>query len=262
MTVHQRPPFLFYQGCLDDRDADGVAIVGTRKPSAAGVERAWAISAGLAERGVTVVSGLASGIDTTAHRGALEAGGRTIAVIGTGLHRHYPAENRELQERLASEHLVLSQFWPDAAPTKTSFPMRNAVMSGYAAATVVVEAAWRSGARMQARLALEHGRPVFLLDSLLQHEWHRSTRDGRVQRWCMTPTTSSPACTPSGRRRATCPGRSRCRRWVAGAGPVGIFVLGRHFTTQHPPPHAEAAKDYLSAVRRIGWSFDTCPAEQ
>lgn len=171
MTVHQRPPFLFYRGHLEERDARGVAIVGTRKPSVAGASRASTIAAGLAERGVTVISGLASGIDTAAHRGALEAGGRTVAVIGTGLRRHYPTENRELQERLAADHLVLSQFWPDAAPTKTSFPMRNAVMSGYAAATVVVEAAWKSGARMQARLALEHGRPVFLLDSLLQHDW-------------------------------------------------------------------------------------------
>ncbi|MGI8537634.1 MAG: DNA-processing protein DprA [Mycobacteriales bacterium] len=170
-TVHQRPPFLFYRGILNVSDRTGVAVVGTRKPSVEGVERASAIAFGLADRGVTVVSGLAAGIDTAAHEGALAAGGRTVAVIGTGLQQYFPKSNRSLQERLGAEHLVLSQFWPDAPPTRTSFPMRNAVMSGYAAATVVVEAAWRSGARMQARLALEHGRPVFLLDSLLVHDW-------------------------------------------------------------------------------------------
>ncbi|MHB1739758.1 MAG: DNA-processing protein DprA [Actinomycetes bacterium] len=174
LTIHQRPPFLFHRGRLDPTDAGGVAVVGTRTPSGRGVDRAASIAAGLARRGVTVISGLAAGIDTAAHTGALQAGGRTVAVIGTGLLTHYPAKNRRLQDRIGSEHLVLSQFWPEAAPTKSSFPMRNAVMSGYAAATVVVEAAYRSGARMQARLALEHGRPVFLLDTLLEHEWARS----------------------------------------------------------------------------------------
>lgn len=172
--VHQQPPFLFYQGTLAAVDAGGVAIVGTRHPSEAGAVRAREIASGLARQGVTVISGLAAGIDRAAHEGALAAGGRTVAVIGTGIRRSYPKENAELQKRLAGEHLVISQFWPDAPPTRHSFPMRNAVMSGYAAATVVVEAAWKSGARMQARLALEHNRPVFLLESLLEHDWART----------------------------------------------------------------------------------------
>lgn len=171
LTIHQRPPFLFYRGQLDPGDARSVAVVGTRKPTAAGLRRARDIASGLARKETTVVSGLAEGIDSAAHTAAMDAGGRTVAVIGTGIRRHYPAANRELQEQIGREHLVLSQFWPDAAPTRRSFPMRNAVMSGYAAATVVVEAAYRSGARMQARLALEHGRPVFLLSSLLDHDW-------------------------------------------------------------------------------------------
>jgi len=173
LTIHQRPPFLLYRGRLDPADAGGVAIVGTRKPTDLGLARASAIASGLAQRAVTVVSGLAEGIDTAAHTAAIAAGGRTVAVIGTGLRRAYPSANAGLQDRIAREHLVLTQFWPDAGPTKTSFPMRNAVMSGYAAATVVIEAAWKSGARMQARLALEHGRPVFLHESLLQHDWAR-----------------------------------------------------------------------------------------
>ena len=115
--------------------------MGTRRPTRQGLTRAQEIAAGLAERDVSVVSGLAEGIDTAAHTAALAARGRTVAVIGTGLLRSYPASNAALQERIATEHLVLSQFWPGAAPTKTSFPMRNAVMSGYAAATVVIEAA-------------------------------------------------------------------------------------------------------------------------
>lgn len=171
LTIHQRPPFLFYRGRLDPKDASGVAVVGTRHPSEEGVRRAGEIASGLARKGTTVISGLAAGIDSTAHRAAMAVGGRTVAVVGTGLRRAYPAENAALQDQLCREYLVLSQFWPDAAPSKTSFPMRNAVMSGYAAATVVVEASWQSGARMQARLALEHGRPVFLLDSLLRHDW-------------------------------------------------------------------------------------------
>jgi DNA processing protein len=174
LTVHQRPPFLTYRGRIDPVDASGVAVVGTRHPSRLGLARAVDIATGLTQRGVTVVSGLAAGIDTAAHQAALDAGGRTVAVIGTGLRRVYPPENAAMQERLASDHLVLSQFFPDAAPSKVSFPMRNAVMSGYAAATVVIEAAWKSGARMQARLALEHGRPVFLHESLLEHDWARS----------------------------------------------------------------------------------------
>ncbi|MER6570554.1 DNA-processing protein DprA [Streptomyces sp. NPDC001093] len=170
--VHQRPPLLFLRGTTADDDLR-VAVVGTRSPTPEGVAHARAIAGGLAERGVTVVSGLAAGIDTAAHGSALAAGGRTVAVIGTGLRHVYPAQNAGLQQEIAGKGLLISQFWPDAPPSKTSFPMRNAVMSGYSLATVVIEAAYRSGARMQARLALEHGRRVFLMRSLMTHEWAR-----------------------------------------------------------------------------------------
>lgn len=170
--VHQRPPFLFLRGTAVEDDLR-VAVVGTRTPTPEGIAHARAISGGLAERGVTVVSGLAAGIDTAAHGTALAVGGRTVAVVGTGLRRAYPTQNAGLQREIAERGLLLSQFWPDAPPSKASFPMRNAVMSGYSLATVVVEAAYRSGARMQARLALEHGRRVFLMRSLMTHEWAR-----------------------------------------------------------------------------------------
>lgn len=174
--VHQRPPFLFLRGRLAEDDLR-VAVVGTRNPTPEGIAHARAIAGGLAERGVTVVSGLAAGIDTVAHGTALAVGGRTVAVIGTGLRRVYPAQNARLQQEIAERGLLISQFWPDAPPSKETFPLRNAVMSGYSLATVVIEAAYRSGARMQARLALEHGRRVFLMRSLMAHEWAREYAD-------------------------------------------------------------------------------------
>jgi len=173
LTIHQRPPFVMWRGEPNGADASGVCIVGSRAASPRGLATARELAHGLASRGVPVISGLAAGIDTAAHLGALDAGGRTVAVIGTGLRRAYPANNAELQDRVASEGMVLSQFLPDAPPTKYSFPMRNAIMSGYGAATVVVEASWKSGAKMQARLALEHGRMVLLMSSLLEHDWAR-----------------------------------------------------------------------------------------
>jgi DNA processing protein len=171
--IHQRPPLLFVRGVDDDRDAMAVAVVGTRQPTPLGIEQTRRLAAGLVERGIPVISGLAAGIDSTAHKAALAGGGRTVAVIGTGIDRVYPPQNAELQNEIAAKGLVISQFLPGAPPTKVSFPMRNAVMSGYALATVVVEASYRSGARMQARLALQHGRHVFLMRSLLEHDWAR-----------------------------------------------------------------------------------------
>jgi DNA processing protein len=115
---------------------------------------------------------IALGIDTAAHRAALGAGGRTVAVIGTGIDRVYPAENRKLQGEIAARGLLLSQFWPDAPARKHTFLSRNATMSGYGLATVVVEAGEHSGARVQARIAVEHGRPVILTDLVVErNEW-------------------------------------------------------------------------------------------
>jgi DNA processing protein len=169
--VHDRPPLLFVRGRLEERDERSVAVVGTRKASERGLEQARAIAQRLVAADYTVASGLAAGIDTAAHTATLEAEGRTVAVIGTGLREHFPAANAELQDRIGREHAVISQFWPGQEARRWTFPQRNAVMSGFARATVVVEASHTSGARMQARLALEHGRPVFLLRSLLEHRW-------------------------------------------------------------------------------------------
>jgi DNA processing protein len=170
--VHDRPPLIFVVGRLQPADARAVAVVGARTPSPRGIAAAAAIAAHLAASGYTVASGLAAGIDTAAHTAALKAGGRTVAVIGTGLDRSYPPENADLQREITERCAVISQFWPEAPPSRRSFPMRNAVMSGLTLATVVVEASHTSGSRMQARLALAHGRPVFLLRSLVnEHPW-------------------------------------------------------------------------------------------
>lgn len=172
-SVHDRPPFVFVAGHLEPRDARSVAIVGTRRATDRGLKTARATAAHLVDCDYTVVSGLAAGIDAAAHTSALERGGRTVAVIGTGLRKSYPPTNANLQREISERCAVLSQFWPDSPPSRRSFPMRNAVMSGFALATVVVEASQTSGARMQARLALGHARPVFLYAPLLEHDWAR-----------------------------------------------------------------------------------------
>jgi DNA processing protein len=172
--IHQAPPILFTRGSVV-RDDVGVSVVGSRQASDRGLGIAAGVARQLAARRVTVIAGLARGVDTAAHRAALAAGGRTVAIIGTGIGRAYPAENAGLQEEIAACGLVLSQFWPDAPPQKHNFLMRNATMSGYGLATVVVEAGERSGARTQARLAVEHGRPVILTSLVTsRNDWARA----------------------------------------------------------------------------------------
>lgn len=172
-AVHDRPPLVFVAGRLRPDDRRAIAVIGSRRAGPDGLRSARELAEDLVAGGVTVVSGLAAGIDTAAHVAALEAGGRTVAVIGTGLAHSYPPQNAGLQRQIAERGAVISQFWPEAAPSRASFPRRNAVMSGLALGTVVVEASHRSGARVQARLALAHGRPVFLLDGLLAQAWAR-----------------------------------------------------------------------------------------
>jgi DNA processing protein len=172
-AVHDRPPFVLVAGALIPSDARAIAVVGARIASPHGVRAAGVIAEHLVDQDFTVISGLATGIDHAAHTAALARGGRTVAVIGTGLRRSYPSQHSDLQRRIAAQCAVISQFWPDAPPSRRSFPMRNAVMSGLSLATVVVEASVTSGSRIQARVALEHGRPVFLLESLLEQPWAR-----------------------------------------------------------------------------------------
>ncbi len=171
--VHDRPPLLFVTGALVTADARAIAVVGSRAPTADGLAAARRVAGDLANAGYTVFSGLAAGIDTAAHTATLAVHGRTVAVVGTGLRHCYPPQNSQLSRRIARECALVSQFWPDAPPTRRSFPMRNAVMSGMTLGTVIVEAFHTSGTRIQARLALAQGRPVFLLRSLLSQPWAR-----------------------------------------------------------------------------------------
>lgn len=161
-AVHDAPPVLYWEGQLQDRDASAVAIVGTRVPDLWGASFARDLAGMLAEHGVPVISGLARGVDVAAMRASLNRGGRTIGVIGTGLGVYYPREHRALQEEIAAHHLLISQFAPGSNASKKTFPMRNVVMSGFASATVIVQAGETSGTRTQAAAAVRHGRPVIM----------------------------------------------------------------------------------------------------
>jgi len=175
--IFNRPPFIWVRGQLDPRSLRAIAVVGTRQATEDGRAAAARLARDLAGAEVTVLSGLARGIDTAAHAATLDTGGRTVAVIGTGiLSRVYPPENTGLAERIIDGGgAIVSQFWPQAPPAKANFPRRNVVMSGMAAGTVVVEASATSGAKMQARLALEHGKRLFLPETLVaSQDWAAS----------------------------------------------------------------------------------------
>ena len=162
-AIHDPPPGLFVRGdeetSLLSRPA--VAIVGARACSAYGRQVARQLGRELAGAGLVVVSGLARGVDAEAHRGALESGGPTVAVLGCGIDRYYPAANRELARQVAATGLVLSEYAPGVEPAPWRFPARNRIVAGLCAATVVVEARERSGALITADFALEEGREVF-----------------------------------------------------------------------------------------------------
>jgi DNA processing protein len=148
------------RGRLLDEDALAVAIVGSRRATTYGLEVAETLAADLAARGVTIVSGLARGIDSAAHRGALRVGGRTLSVLGSGVDVIYPPENRRLAVEIAERGALLSQFAPGTPPLPQNFPIRNQVIAAMSLAVVVVEAAERSGSLITARLAAELGREV------------------------------------------------------------------------------------------------------
>jgi len=176
------PGVLFVRGRLEPCDALAVAVVGARNASPYGKRVAWQIASGLARAGYTVISGLARGIDAAAHRGALDAGGRTIAVLGTGVLTIYPPEHEDLAVEVLGRGAVVSEAPPLAEAHAGAFPQRNRIVSGLSLGTVVVEAAERSGALITARLATEQGREVFAvpgpIDSRTSRGCHGLIRDG------------------------------------------------------------------------------------
>jgi DNA processing protein len=158
------PPLLLYaQGRCELLQAGSLAIVGSRNPTPQGRENATAFAAHLSRAGLTIVSGLALGIDGAAHAGALEGAASTIAVVGTGLDRVYPRRHRELAHRIAAEGLLVSEYPPGTPPLAENFPIRNRIIAGLARGTLVVEAALQSGSLITARLAVEAGRDVFAI---------------------------------------------------------------------------------------------------
>jgi DNA processing protein len=158
-SIPDAPLVLYWRGALPAGGA-AVAVVGSRSPTAAGREFAHGLSADLAHQGITVVSGMARGIDTAAHEGALSAGGATIAVLGCGVDVLYPPEAGRLRDRILGAGAVVSEFPPGTQPLPRRFPARNRLISGMAMGVVVAEAPERSGALITARFALEQGREV------------------------------------------------------------------------------------------------------
>lgn len=180
--IHDPPAVLFVRGQLLPDDALAVAIVGSRHATNYGLQQAEQLAASLARAGLTIVSGLARGIDAAAHRGALAAGGRTIAVLGSGVLNIYPPEHVELAEEISRCGAVISESPLHAAPIAGAFPQRNRVISGISLGVVIVEAALHSGALITGRHAMEQGREVFAvpgrIDNRMAHGCHRLIRDG------------------------------------------------------------------------------------
>lgn len=158
--IYNPPTLLFYQGNLDLLDMPKLAVVGTRNASKTGVQSIQKLIKELGNAFV-IVSGLARGIDTAAHVASLKNGGKTIAVIGTGLSHYYPKENRELQDYIAKNHLLLSEYAPDEQALKYHFPERNRIIAGLSRAVLVAEAKLRSGSLITCERALEEGRDIF-----------------------------------------------------------------------------------------------------
>ena len=179
------PPYLLYvKGNLKPKDIKAIGVVGTRHASRYGRQQAEKFGRDLAHSGYTVISGLARGVDTLAHRGALCAGGRTVAVIGSGLKHVYPPENRDLMAEIVSTAAVISEFPMETSPTRNTFPRRNRIIAGMSLGILVIEAPERSGALITAKQALEMGREVFAVPGMVDQEQsagcHNLIRKGAV----------------------------------------------------------------------------------
>ena len=182
LDIAAAPPVLFHVGRRDLLNRPSVAIVGSRNATPQGIENSRAFAAALADAGITIVSGLAVGIDAAAHEGALAHDGSTIAVVGTGLDRVYPARHRELARAIAVQGALLSEYPPGTPPLKENFPRRNRLLSGMVRGVLVVEATLSSGSLITARLAGEQGRDVFAIPGSIHSPFskgpHKLIREG------------------------------------------------------------------------------------
>ena len=175
LEIDAPPLVLFVRGELEYEDRWAAAIVGTRKPTRYGTDVAHEVALALARNGVTVVSGLARGVDSVAHRAALEAGGRTLAVLGSGVDHIYPPEHRRLAEEIAENGAVLSDYPLGTRPEPGNFPPRNRIISGLALVAVIVEAGDSSGALITAEFAADQGRDVFAVPGSIYSPASRGT---------------------------------------------------------------------------------------
>jgi DNA processing protein len=167
------PTLLYVVGNKDALHLPALAVVGSRNPTSGGVQNAYYFSNHLARSGFCIVSGLAQGIDTAAHEGALDAGATTVAFLGHGIDRVYPAENRELAHRIATDGALCSEYPLGSPPRREHFPQRNRLISGISLGTLVVEAARRSGSLISARLASEQGREIFAIPGSIHNPLSR-----------------------------------------------------------------------------------------
>ncbi|MBI2885038.1 MAG: DNA-protecting protein DprA [Candidatus Omnitrophica bacterium] len=269
--IHDPPLALYLRGALQEADQAAVAIVGSRHASPYGLMMAERLAVDLAERGITVVSGLARGIDAAAHRGALKAGGRTLAVLGCGLAQVYPPEHEALAGQVAAAGALLSEYAMGAPPLAEHFPRRNRLISGLALGVVVVEAAGRSGALITADCALEQGREVFAVpgraDALTSEGTHRLLKQGAKLVTNVEdileelPLTSDPA---AGDANHVTRNRSRCQAPQPGevpgtwsnqaAGPAaGIEAVLQQFNNRE-------ICDLETLAEQLGWTIPACTA--
>ena len=180
--IHDAPTVFYCRGELLPRDQLSIAIVGSRRCTLYGRQQAQKLASGLARAGMTIVSGLARGIDGAAHEGAVQAGGRTLAVLGTGVLKMYPPEHVDLSKKVIEHGALISEFPLDQRPSPGLFPQRNRIISGLSDGVILVEATRKSGALHTARHAMEQGREVFAvpgrIDSLASEGCHDLIRDG------------------------------------------------------------------------------------
>jgi DNA processing protein len=236
LTIGDPPPALHYAGQVELLNRPALAIVGSRNATPQGRDNAEAFAAALSAAGYTIVSGLAQGIDAAAHRGGLAGDGKSIAVVGTGIDRIYPASNKALAQRLAATGGVLSQFTLGTPPLPGNFPRRNRVISGLVRGVLVVEATPNSGSLITARFAAEQGREVFAIPGSIHSPFskgcHRLIKDGAklvetardvLEELGVSPTGASDR--PPAARAA--PGSDDAARVLTALGhdPVGIDAL-------------------------------------
>ncbi len=180
--IHDPPPYLYYKGSPSTQDDRSLALVGSRLGTDYGIRMTERLAWSLSKNGLTIVSGLARGIDAAAHRGALMAGGRTVAVLGSGLDVIYPPENEKIYDQIVERGLVCSEFPMGTLPERQNFPIRNRIISGMSLGVVIVEATQRSGSLITARLALDQGREVFAvpgsIESFRSSGTHRLIKQG------------------------------------------------------------------------------------